>query len=101
MIISIYYFSYIITIFKVVSDFDIFFTESAQLTECHNHTAVEFIEQNKTQYQIIIIISALMNGLLLIVVIGELFLVICKNIIMILSSININLDYFVVILPFM
>ncbi len=74
IIISIYYFSYIITIFKVVSDFDIFFTESAQLTERHNHTAVEFIEQNQTQYQIIIIISALMNGLLLIVVIGEVFL---------------------------
>ncbi len=101
MIISMYYFSYIITIFKVVSDFDIFFTESVQAAECHNHTAVECIEQNQTQYQIIIIISALMNGLLLIVVIGELFLVICKNIIMILSSININLDYFVVILPFM
>ncbi|KAK7137216.1 hypothetical protein R3I93_017328 [Phoxinus phoxinus] len=47
------------------------FTESTQLTECHNHTAVEFIDdQNQTQWKIIIIISALMNGLLLIAVIG-------------------------------
>ncbi|KAK7127042.1 hypothetical protein R3I94_018279 [Phoxinus phoxinus] len=53
------------------------FNESTQLTECHNHiiechnhTAVEFIDQNQTQWKIIIIISALMNGLLLIVVIG-------------------------------
>ncbi|XP_077083087.1 uncharacterized protein LOC143736249 [Siphateles boraxobius] len=45
------------------------FTESTQLTECHNHTAVEFIDQNQTQWQIIIIISGLMNGLLLIVLI--------------------------------
>ncbi|XDV22126.1 hypothetical protein PO909_027085 [Leuciscus waleckii] len=53
------------------------FTESTQLTECynhtiecHNHTVVEFIDRNQTQWQIIIIISALMNGLLLIVLIG-------------------------------
>ncbi|KAK9967723.1 hypothetical protein ABG768_002100 [Culter alburnus] len=51
--------------------------ESTQLTECHNHTtdshnhtAVEFIDQNQTQCQIIIIISGLMNGLLVIVLIG-------------------------------
>ncbi len=45
---------------------NIFFTEAAQLPECNNHTAVEFIDQNQTQWQIIvIIISALMNGLLL------------------------------------
>ncbi|XDV22139.1 hypothetical protein PO909_027098 [Leuciscus waleckii] len=37
-------------------------------------TALEFIDQNQTQCQIIIIISALMNGLLLIVLIGEIFL---------------------------
>uniref|UniRef100_A0A9J7Z2R2 Si:dkey-208m12.3 n=1 Tax=Cyprinus carpio carpio TaxID=630221 RepID=A0A9J7Z2R2_CYPCA len=47
----------------------IYFNESAQLTECHNHTVYEFIDQNQTQYQIIIIISALMNGLLLILLI--------------------------------
>ncbi len=57
-----------------------FIAESVQLTECHNHTAVEFIEQNQTQWQIIIIISALMNGLLLIVLIGELLSALCKNI---------------------
>uniref|UniRef100_A0A9J7XJS9 Si:dkey-208m12.3 n=1 Tax=Cyprinus carpio carpio TaxID=630221 RepID=A0A9J7XJS9_CYPCA len=38
-----------------------------QLTERHNHTELEFIDQNQTQ--IIIIISALMNGLLLILLI--------------------------------
>ncbi|KAL1251141.1 hypothetical protein QQF64_018937, partial [Cirrhinus molitorella] len=48
---------------------DTFFTEPAQPTECHNQTAKEFIDQNQTQCQIIII-SALMNGLLIIVVIG-------------------------------
>ncbi|XP_016298272.1 uncharacterized protein LOC107655325 [Sinocyclocheilus anshuiensis] len=43
-----------------------------QLTECHNHTVLEeFIDQNQTQWQIIIIISALMNGLLLILLIGD------------------------------
>ncbi|KAK7127046.1 hypothetical protein R3I94_018282 [Phoxinus phoxinus] len=48
------------------------FNESTQPIQCHNHTAVEFINQNQnqTQCQIIIIISALMNGLLLIVLIG-------------------------------
>ncbi|CAM4654909.1 unnamed protein product [Leuciscus chuanchicus] len=46
------------------------FTESTQLTECHNHTAVECIDQIQKQWQIIIIISGLMNGLLLIVLIG-------------------------------
>ncbi len=51
---------------------NIFFTEAAQLPECNNHTAVEFIDQNQTQWQIIIIISALMNGLLLLLLIGEL-----------------------------
>ncbi|KAI2647494.1 Leucine-rich repeat neuronal protein 3 [Labeo rohita] len=39
-------------------------------TECHNHTVVEFIDQNQTQWQIIVIISSLMNGLLLILLIG-------------------------------
>jgi len=48
-----------------------FFSKSTQITECHNHTAVEFIDQNQKQSQIIIIISGLMNGLLLIVLIGE------------------------------
>ncbi|XP_039550757.1 uncharacterized protein LOC120495322 isoform X1 [Pimephales promelas] len=48
------------------------FNESTQITECHNHTAVEFIDQNQKQSQIIIIISGLMNGLLLIVLIGVL-----------------------------
>ncbi|KAK9967721.1 hypothetical protein ABG768_002098 [Culter alburnus] len=46
--------------------------EPIQLTEstkCHNQTAVECIDQNQTQWQIIIIISGLMNGLLVIVVI--------------------------------
>ncbi|XDV22149.1 hypothetical protein PO909_027107 [Leuciscus waleckii] len=46
------------------------FIESTQLTVCHNQTAEEFIDQNQKQWQIIIIISALMNGLLLIVLIG-------------------------------
>ncbi|KAL1251109.1 hypothetical protein QQF64_018905 [Cirrhinus molitorella] len=53
--------------------------KSAQIIECHNHTVEEFIEwnntvvncidQNQTKWQIISIISALMNGLLLIVLI--------------------------------
>ncbi|KAI2644367.1 Ig kappa chain V19-17 [Labeo rohita] len=42
--------------------------QRSTITECHNHTVV--IDQNQTQWQIIIIISALMNGLLIIVVIG-------------------------------
>ncbi|KAK7127093.1 hypothetical protein R3I94_018319 [Phoxinus phoxinus] len=46
------------------------FTEPTPLTECHNHTAVEFIDQNQTQWQIMIIISGLMNGLLLIALIA-------------------------------
>ncbi|CAM4654800.1 unnamed protein product [Leuciscus chuanchicus] len=46
------------------------FNESTPPTECYNHTVVEFIDQNQTQWQIIIIISGLMNGLLLIVLIG-------------------------------
>ncbi|KAG1939933.1 hypothetical protein F2P79_017147 [Pimephales promelas] len=47
------------------------FTESTQLTEYLNHTVVEFIDQNQnhTQWQSIVIISGLMNGLLLIVLI--------------------------------
>ncbi len=57
-----------------------FITESVQLSECHNHTAVEFIDQIQTQCQIIIIISALMNGLLIIVLIGELFSDIVKHV---------------------
>ncbi|KAK9967366.1 hypothetical protein ABG768_001769 [Culter alburnus] len=48
----------------------LYFTESVQLTECHNHTVIEFIDQNQTQCQSIIIISALINGLLVVVVIG-------------------------------
>lgn len=60
---------------------DTFFTESVQLTECHNHAPMECIEnstvvnridQNQTQWQILFIISSLMNGLLFIVVTGEL-----------------------------
>ncbi|KAK2907133.1 hypothetical protein Q8A67_006118 [Cirrhinus molitorella] len=55
-------------------------TESVQLTECHNHTVEEFIDQNsmgvncidqnQTQWRSITIAAALMNGLLLIVLIG-------------------------------
>ncbi len=54
---------------------DTFITESTQLTvltECHNHTVSDYTEQNQTQWKIISIISPLMNGLLLIVLIGEL-----------------------------
>ncbi|XP_043078287.1 uncharacterized protein LOC122327158 [Puntigrus tetrazona] len=52
---------------KLSNSTRIYFNEAGQLHECHNHTAVEFIDQNQTQWQIIvIIISALMNGLLLI-----------------------------------
>ncbi|KAI2644360.1 Methyl-accepting chemotaxis serine transducer [Labeo rohita] len=50
-----------------------FITEPTQLTvltECYNHTVTEYTEQNPAQWQIIIIISGLMNGLLVIVVIG-------------------------------
>ncbi|XP_016121350.1 uncharacterized protein [Sinocyclocheilus grahami] len=55
---------------KLSNSTRIYFTESAQLTECHNHTVAVYTEQNQTQWQIIIIISALMNGLLLIALIG-------------------------------
>ncbi|XP_016420279.1 uncharacterized protein LOC107749630 [Sinocyclocheilus rhinocerous] len=55
---------------KLSNSTRLYFNESTQLTECHNHTALEFIDQNQTQWEIIIIISALMNGLLLIVLIG-------------------------------
>ncbi|KAI2646081.1 T cell receptor gamma variable 4 [Labeo rohita] len=60
---------------KLSNSTKIYITESPQLTECYNHTVVEFIDQNQTQYQIIIIIiiiSALMNGFLLILLIGRL-----------------------------
>ncbi len=56
----------------VIISYHTFITES-QLTQCHNHTAVEIIDLNQTQHQIIIIISAMMKGLLIIVVIRELF----------------------------
>ncbi|XP_016119209.1 uncharacterized protein [Sinocyclocheilus grahami] len=55
---------------KLSNSTRIYFNESTQLTECHNHTVYEFIDQNQTQWQIISIISALMNGLLIIVLIG-------------------------------
>ncbi|XP_016117923.1 uncharacterized protein [Sinocyclocheilus grahami] len=55
---------------KLSNSTRIYFTESAQLTECHNHRVDVYTEQNQTQWQIIIIISALMNGLLLIALIG-------------------------------
>ncbi|XP_058617275.1 uncharacterized protein LOC131530824 isoform X1 [Onychostoma macrolepis] len=55
---------------KLSNSTRIYFNESTQLTECHNHTALEFIDQNQTQWKIISIISALMNGLLIIVLIG-------------------------------
>ncbi len=67
----------------ILISYHTFFTVSAQLIECQNHTVVEFIkrnstvvnciDQNQTQYQIIIIISALMNGLLIIALFSELF----------------------------
>ncbi|KAL1251136.1 hypothetical protein QQF64_018932 [Cirrhinus molitorella] len=54
---------------KLSNSTRIYITEPTQQTECHNYTAVELIDQNQTQWRIIIIISALMNGLLIIVVI--------------------------------
>uniref|UniRef100_A0A9J8DG60 Si:dkey-208m12.3 n=1 Tax=Cyprinus carpio carpio TaxID=630221 RepID=A0A9J8DG60_CYPCA len=54
---------------KLSNSTRIYFNESAHLTECHNHTVLEeFIDQN--QWQTISIISALINGLLLILLIG-------------------------------
>ncbi|KAK9967367.1 hypothetical protein ABG768_001770 [Culter alburnus] len=47
----------------------LYFTEPVQPSECHNHTMIEFIDQNQTQCQTITIISGLMIGLLLIVLI--------------------------------
>ncbi|XP_016362959.1 uncharacterized protein LOC107704533 [Sinocyclocheilus anshuiensis] len=58
---------------KLSNSTRIFFTEPTPLTvltECHNHTVTEYIKQNQTQWKIIIIISGLMNGLLIIVLIG-------------------------------
>ncbi|KAL1251140.1 hypothetical protein QQF64_018936 [Cirrhinus molitorella] len=54
---------------KLSNSTRLYITEPVQLTKCHNHTAVEFIDQKQAQWQIIIITSALMNGLLIIVVI--------------------------------
>ncbi len=54
---------------------DTFFSDSVNLNECQNRTVVNNIEQQQTQWQIIIIIiSGLMNGLLIIVVIGKFFI---------------------------
>ncbi|XP_016370946.1 uncharacterized protein LOC107710632 [Sinocyclocheilus rhinocerous] len=65
---------------KLSNSTRLYITESAHLTECHNHTVEEFIDQNQTQWQIIIIIiSGLMNGLLLIVVIGLLKVFVVGN----------------------
>ncbi|XP_052394147.1 uncharacterized protein LOC127942473 [Carassius gibelio] len=69
---------------KLSNSTRIYFTETFNQTECHNHTVLQIIDQNQTQWKIISIISALMNGLLIIVVIGELLSAICKNITMIL-----------------
>ncbi|XP_016371919.1 uncharacterized protein LOC107711444 [Sinocyclocheilus rhinocerous] len=58
---------------KLSNSTRIYFNESTQLTvvtECHNHTVTEYFEQNQTQWKIIIIIFGLMNGLLVIVVVG-------------------------------
>ncbi|KAI2644358.1 Ig kappa chain V19-17 [Labeo rohita] len=64
---------------KLSNSTRLYFNESTQLTECHNHTAkiidqnsteVNCTDQNQTQLKSIIITSALMNGLLVIVVIG-------------------------------
>uniref|UniRef100_A0A8C1SDM4 Si:dkey-208m12.3 n=1 Tax=Cyprinus carpio TaxID=7962 RepID=A0A8C1SDM4_CYPCA len=56
---------------KLSNSTRIYFNESAQLTECHNQTVLEFTDQNQTQWQmIIIIISALTNGLLFILLIA-------------------------------
>ncbi|KAI2644364.1 Ig kappa chain V-II region 17S29.1 [Labeo rohita] len=43
---------------------------STQLTECQNHTVVEFIDQNKTQWQIVSIIFGLLFVVLFLVLIG-------------------------------
>ncbi|CAM4654845.1 unnamed protein product [Leuciscus chuanchicus] len=55
------------------------FTEPIQLTECHNQTAMKCIDQNQKQCQIIIIISALMIGLLVIVLIGMVKVLVVGN----------------------
>ncbi|XP_026053945.1 uncharacterized protein LOC113039976 [Carassius auratus] len=52
---------------KLSNSTRIYFNEP---TECHNHTVTEYIEQNQTLWKSIIIISGLMNGLLVIVVVG-------------------------------
>ncbi|XP_043078282.1 uncharacterized protein LOC122327155 [Puntigrus tetrazona] len=57
------------TLPKLSNSTRIYFNESL-LSECHNHTVTEIINQNQPQCQIIIIISALMNGFLLILLIG-------------------------------
>ncbi|KAF4097850.1 hypothetical protein G5714_021858 [Onychostoma macrolepis] len=56
---------------KLSNSTRIYFNESTQLTavtECPNHTVIDYTDQ--THRKIIIIISALMNGLLIIVLIG-------------------------------
>ncbi|XP_016106887.1 uncharacterized protein [Sinocyclocheilus grahami] len=55
---------------KLSNSTRIYITELTVLTECHNHTVTEYTEQIQTQWKIIIIIFGLMNGLLVIVVIG-------------------------------
>uniref|UniRef100_A0A9J7ZH98 Si:dkey-208m12.3 n=1 Tax=Cyprinus carpio carpio TaxID=630221 RepID=A0A9J7ZH98_CYPCA len=56
---------------KLSNSTRIHFNESSQLTECHNNqTESKNTLQNQKQWQIISIISALINGLLLILLIG-------------------------------
>ncbi|XP_058616851.1 uncharacterized protein LOC131530539 isoform X2 [Onychostoma macrolepis] len=52
---------------KLSNSTRIYFNESTQLTECHNHTVTEYTDQ--THWKIITIIFGLTNGLLVIVVV--------------------------------
>lgn len=64
---------------KLSNSTRIYFTEPAQINECHNRTA-ECIDQKQKQWLIIIIIiSGLMNGLLIILVIGLLKVFVVGN----------------------
>ncbi|KAI2644213.1 L-alanyl-D-glutamate peptidase [Labeo rohita] len=53
---------------KLSNSTRIYITEPTQLTvliECYNQTVIDYTAPNQTQFKIIIVVSALMNGLLL------------------------------------
>ncbi|XP_043078362.1 uncharacterized protein LOC122327211 [Puntigrus tetrazona] len=104
---GVYYCMYTRTPPKLSNSTRIYFepTPSNQLTvvtECHNHTTTEYIDQNQTQWKIIIVISGLMNGLLVLVVVGlvNAFVVESKRSAEQSEQMNIDLQHMQVVEPY-